>query len=417
MNRPKILYVVHRVPYPPDKGDRIRTFHVLRFLAERFDVHLACLADESVSDTTIASLQSYCERVSVVRLESFGRWVRTALSLLGGHTASEGAFRSPELHRIVHEWSTQTRFHAAVASASSMAPYLRQPNLRDVPAVVDLTDVDSQKWIDYAAVSWLPRSLLYRTEAKRLRRLETSIADWAHAITFVSQAEVDLYRTFCRTGSVYAVPNGVDLDYYAPRMDDSTVRPDGVSLGQYPRTRCCVFVGAMDYLPNVDGVCWFCEHVWPNLLQHCPEAKFYVVGRNPAAAVRRCGSIPGVEIIGSVPDVRPYLRHAPVAVVPLRIARGLQNKVLEAMAMSRAVVASPPALAGVQAEPGLHVLRASTPQQWVDTIWWLWTDGSLCRAFGESGRCYVEEHHRWDECLRPFAAVLNVENEPQLEAV
>jgi sugar transferase (PEP-CTERM/EpsH1 system associated) len=278
-----------------------------------------------------------------------------------------------------------------------MVPYLRLPELRDVPAVIDLVDVDSQKWLDYAAASRGPRRLLYRLESRRLRRLELGLPSWARAITLVSEAEANLYRSFGAGGIVRAVPNGIDLEYYHPRTG--------------PSEPSCVFVGALDYRPNVDGACWFCEEILPAIRRCRPDAKVYLVGRQPVPQVRRLADLPGVDVVGQVPDVRPYVARAAVTVVPLRIARGLQNKVLEALAMGRPVVATPAALQGLEAKDGIHLLAAQSPTEWVDTVLRLLADPTLGQELGSAGRHYAETYHRWDRCLEPFSALLGLRTE------
>jgi sugar transferase (PEP-CTERM/EpsH1 system associated) len=392
--RPDLLYLVHRLPFPPDKGDRIRAFHILRHLSGRARVHLACLADEPVEPAAVEALREYCERVAVVRLGGWSRWRRALGSLAFGGTATEGMFKSPALREILRDWAAETRFHAALASASSMVPYLRLPGLRDVPAVIDLVDVDSQKWFDYAAAGRGPKAWLYRLEGRRLRRLERGLPAWARAVTLVSEAEADIYRRFCAGGVVRAVANGVDLDYFRPR-------PQGGGAE-------CVFVGALDYRPNVDAACWLCQEVWPEIRRRRPEARVALVGRRPAAPVLRLAELPGVEVVGQVPDVRPHLAGAAVAVVPLRIARGLQNKVLEALAMGKATVVSPQALEGVQARPGADLLTASSPREWVENVLGLLDDPVRREQLGRSGRRYVETHHCWDDCLEPFEPLLGL---------
>jgi sugar transferase (PEP-CTERM/EpsH1 system associated) len=273
-----------------------------------------------------------------------------------------------------------------------MVPYLRRAELRDVPAVIDLVDVDSQKWFDYAAGRRGPKAWLYRTEGRRLRQLEQGLPTWARAVTLVSTGEAALYRRFCAPGPVHAVTNGVDLDYF--HLLPPSSEP------------ACVFVGALDYHPNVDGVCWFGAQVWPELRRRQPDARLYLVGRRPAPAVQRLAELPGVEVVGPVPDVRPYLQRAAVAIVPLRIARGVQNKVLEALATGRAAVVSPEALAGLQAEPGVHLLSAATPREWVEATLRLLGDAELRRQLGRAGRQYVEENHCWDRCLDALLPLL-----------
>jgi sugar transferase (PEP-CTERM/EpsH1 system associated) len=392
MRRPDILMLTHRTPYPPDKGDRIRTFHVLKWLSERAAVHLACLADEPFDDPTISALNRYCARVEAVPLERRSRWARALISLALGGTASEGAFDSPKLRSILSSWAEETRYHGAVASASSMVPYLRPFASRGVPTVVDLVDVDSQKWLDYAGSSRWPRSWIYRIEGGRLRRLECSLSEWTRGVTLVSEAEAELYRRL-RPGNVcHAVTNGVDLDlfFHWPPADE---------VG-------CVFVGALDYRPNVEGLRWFCRQVWPGVVRREPGATLSLVGRNPTSEVLRLGDQPGVSVVGTVPDVRPHLARASVAVAPLRMARGVQNKVLEAMAMGKAVVVSPQALEGLRAEPGRHLLVASEPSQWIEAIVKLLGDRWLRGRLGAEGRRFVEEHHRWDRCLEPIGTLL-----------
>jgi polysaccharide biosynthesis protein PslH len=395
--RPNVLYMVHRVPYPPDKGDRIRAFHLLRFLARQSGVHLACLADEPVEGDVLATLQRYCERVAIVPVGR-ERWLRGLSSVLRGHTITEGVFHSPVLAATVRQWARETDFHVCLASASSMVPYLRMAELDTVPAVVDLVDVDSQKWLDYAAASRGPRAWLYRLEGYRLRRLETALPAWASAVTLVGRAETDLYRRFCAKGPVHVVTNGVDLEYFQPCPDSSA---EG-----------CIFVGSLDYRPNVDGANWFCREVWPEIIRARPDAKLRLVGRRPALAVRRLTALPGVELIGQVPDVRPQLAASAVVVVPLQIARGVQNKVLEALAMGKATVASPQALAGLGTKPGVHLIEAASRQRWVESILRLLGDQELRRALGAAGRRYVEEHHRWLRCLEPFGRLLGLETRP-----
>jgi sugar transferase (PEP-CTERM/EpsH1 system associated) len=275
-----------------------------------------------------------------------------------------------------------------------MVPYLRLPELRDIPAVVDLMDVDSQKWLDYADASRGAKARLYRTEGRRLRRLERGLPTWARGVTFVSETEADIYRQFCETDRVHVVGIGTDLDWYREG-------PPGGGEG-------CVFTGALDYRPNVDGVCWFCHEVWPEVHRRLPQATLSLVGRNPAPAVRRLEGIPGLRLVGPVPDVRPYLRKAAVSIAPLKIARGIQLKMLESLAMGKATVASPMALEGLRLEPGVHVLAASSTPEWVDALLCLLRDPDLRRRIGSEGRRFVERHHVWDACLQPLAPLLEL---------
>ncbi len=394
---PKILYLVHRVPYPPNRGDRIRSFHLLEFLAARAEVHLAFLSEEPDPSDAIGALQEHCTRVEAVGLNRPMRWVRAAWSAARGRTATEGLFRSPRLAKTIRDWSEQTRFDAVVVFCSSMVQYLDAPGLEGVPTVVDLVDVDSQKWLDYAEKAGGLKRFLYRLEGRRLRRLEGSLADRVDAVTLVSPEEVEIYRTFRQTDRVHAIANGVDLDYFRPEEP-----------GETDESQRLVFVGALDYRANIDGVEWFCRNVWPELHRRRPEATFTLVGSNPLPDARRLAELPGVELAADVPDVRPYLARAGVVVVPLRIARGIQNKVLEALAMGRPVVASPPSLEGLDVEPGVDLLQADEAGQWIENIEKLLDNRELRRRLGESGRTHVEQDRCWAARMKPFATLLGL---------
>jgi len=386
-----ILYLVHRFPFPPDKGDRIRAYHILQYLAKQGPVHLATLADEHVSEKNHAHLANACGKLAVIPLYR-SRFLRMLWFWATGRTASEGAFESPAMRIILRTWCQTHRYRACLVSASSLVPYLLMPELRGIPAVVDMVDVDSQKWFDYAARRGPPRSWLYRLEGRRLRTLEQKLPAWVQAVTLVSQVEANLYCQFTRTGNVLVVPNGISLEYFQPSP--------GISESG------CVFVGALDYYPNVDGICWFCREVWPEIRRRKSDAQLSIVGRRPTPAVWRLARLPGVEVVGQVSDVRPYYERAAVVVAPLRIARGIQNKVLEALAMGKALVATPATLAGVSAQPGVHLLQATSSHEWVDAVVGLLQHSSRRSMFRDAGRKYVEENHRWDHCLKPLGQLL-----------
>lgn len=394
----RILYLVHRVPYPPNRGDRIRSYHLLRFLAEHAEVDLACLADEVVEPAQRAELSRLCRRVAIERL-GHGRWWRAARTLACGRSASEGLFDSPRLARTMTGWARQTRYDRAIAFCSSMVPYLNLPALRDIPAVVDLVDVDSQKWFDYAAGARGVKRGLFNWEGRRVRRLEQAAGRRASAVTLASAPEAAIYRQLCPRANTTAVINGVDLDYF------------GAARGMASQNRShleCVFVGALDYKANIDGVVWFCRHVWPALYERYPSAVFSLVGRNPTPAVSRLADQPGVRVVGGVPDVRPYLAGASVVVAPLQVARGIQNKVLEALAAGKAVVASPQALEGIDLTVDRHARRADSPSAWVDAISELFADAKVRDRLGAAGRLLVETDYAWTPRLKPLEQLLKV---------
>jgi sugar transferase (PEP-CTERM/EpsH1 system associated) len=310
------------------------------------------------------------------------------------------------LRRTVRAWSHKVRFDAIYVFCSSMGQYLRCDKLDSVPAIVDLVDVDSQKWFDYAAAA--PKSLggtlkrrLFEVEGRRVRHLERELAAKANAITVVSESEADLLRSVCPDSPVYAVGNGVDLDYFAP--DRNGVSNAAQQDSSDPEI---VFVGVLDYRPNVDGVCWFSKEVWPIIRDRFPTARFTLVGRRPASAVLDLVQQPGVRVAADVPDVRPFLSSADVVVVPLAIARGVQNKVLEAAAMGKPIVASPQALEGLELVGGDEVLSASTPAEWVESVGSLLGHPQHRIGLGRKALERVRNRYNWESRLSPLDGIL-----------
>jgi polysaccharide biosynthesis protein PslH len=388
--RPRVLYITHRVPYPPDKGDRIRNFHMLRQLSARAEVWLVALADEPVPESTRQALDAVCQVVRILPVSGWGRKVRAGLSAISGGSLTVGAFHEPAVDAVVREFLAKTTFTSALVSCSGLAPYLQRSGLEKVPGYVDLVDVDSQKWFDFAQAVGGPKRWLYQFEGRRLRELERRLPKWARAISIVSPHETAVYESFAGANTATTAMNGVDLEYFQPVPLDAPTIP------------ACAFVGALDYLPNVDAAIYFAKDIWPTIHAQVPEAEFHVIGRKPTPEVQALGQIPGVVVVGQVPDVRPHVAKAAIAVTPMRLSRGLQNKVLEAMAMAKPVVAAPPALAALQVKPGRDVVSASTPEEWVAAIVDLLRNPTRRQELSRNARQFVEDHHHWDRCLRPM---------------
>jgi sugar transferase (PEP-CTERM/EpsH1 system associated) len=331
--------------------------------------------------------------------------LRAALSLARGRSATEGLFYSPRLKDTVDSWTSQIRYDAVLAFCTSMAPYLDSPGLAGVPAIVDFVDVDSQKWFDYAARASGLKRALFQWEGGRVQKLEQETCVRASAVALVSEPEAELCRQSSPAASIHAVPNGVDLEYFGQAI--TPLRDDA-----HPPE--CVFVGALDYRANVEGLTWFCQDVWPDVRRRRPDAKLTLVGRNPLPAVRQLDGSQGVKVVGDVPDVRPFLAQATIVVVPLRVARGIQNKVLEALAAQKPVVASSSALEGLDLVPELHAYRADSPQEWGDCLQRLFNDPALQRRLSSAGRAFVERHHNWNTRLEPFERLLGLRS-PMVE--
>ena len=399
--RQPLLFLCHRIPYPPNKGDKIRSFHLLHHLSQHFEIHLGSFVDDPEDWPWARELEKYCASVFLRSLKPRLATLRSARGLLTGQALSVPYYQDRELRQWAADVTTQHNIRHAIVYSSSMAQFLpaRVPFQRKV---IDFVDVDSDKWQQYAAQKPWPLSWVYRREARCLLALEQALARQFDAGLFVSSAEADLFHQLSpdTAHKIGFYNNGVNCEYFDPELDE-----DDLQLNPYPEQNVpLVFTGAMDYWPNADAVVWFVREVLPELRRQYPQVTFTIVGGSPTRAVRQLAQEPGVAVTGRVPDVRPYLKYAFAAVAPMRVARGVQNKVLEAMAMARPVLVSARGLEGIAAEDGQSVLLAETAEDYGRLL------GRLLQGdypeLGKSARQCVLQGFSWDENLPEVVLLL-----------
>jgi sugar transferase (PEP-CTERM/EpsH1 system associated) len=388
----RILFLAQRVPYPPNRGDKIPNYHYVRHLARNHEIVVACLADGPRDLEYAAGLAPLVAAVEAVPLSRPRARLRALAALAAGtRPLTVAYFDEPELHRRVQARMAAEGFDLAVVCSSGMAPYVE--GFVGLPRVIQFTDLDSQKWGLYAAASRPPKRWVYRTEAERLLRYERQIAQRFDYSLFCSARELDDFRRLIPGAPARCVRNGVDLDYFRPAGEAKA--PDGL-----------VFTGVLNYRPNVDGVVWFCREVWPLVRAAVPGATFTVCGSSPDKKVRALARLGGVTVTGAVPDVRPYLARAAVGVVPVRIARGIQNKLLEAMAMGLPAVTTTAAYAGLGAQDGRELFVADEPADFAAAVVRLLRDPRLRAEAGRAARAAVETYYRWDRSLAQLDDVI-----------
>ncbi|HLH42978.1 MAG TPA: TIGR03087 family PEP-CTERM/XrtA system glycosyltransferase [Bryobacteraceae bacterium] len=324
-----ILFVSHCVPNPPDKGEKIRAWHELNALAAKHRVHLACFAKNREEAALAGELNDRCASVFAEPLSSHFALAGAALRFAMGGSISTGFYRSARMER--HIESLRPRLAATVAYSSAVVQFAPL----GIPLWIDMVDVDSEKWLEYGRRR--RPGAIYSFEGRRLRALEAGYAQRAECVFVTTPRERDLLKRIAPSARVESAVNGVDFDFFNPAACQPVPELRG---RQY-----VAFVGQMDYFPNVDACGWFADSIFPSLRKCWPNLQFLVVGRNPARSILRLARRPGIAVTGAVGDVRPYLAGACALVAPLRIARGVQNKVLEGLAMGKRVLASP-AVAG-----------------------------------------------------------------------
>lgn len=393
-----ILFLTHRIPFPPNKGDKVRSFQLLKFLGARYRVHLGTFVDDGADVEHVGKLADHCASFKVVTLRPSLACLRSAAGLWTGEALTLPYYRDAAMGEWVGAMLREEAIRKVVVFSSSMAQYVSGRAGLDV--VVDFVDVDSAKWEQYSRSRPWPLAPIYGREGRRLLAFEREVAASARASVFVSQAEADLFRRLAPecAARVHCMQQGVDADHFAP--DASRANPFA------PGEEAIVFTGAMDYWPNVDAVSWFVHAVLPEVVKRRPDARFYIVGMKPSAAVLALARDPNVTVTGPVPDVRPYLQHARVVVAPLRVARGIQNKVLEGMAMARPVVVSAGAAVGLPGVAGTDFEVAADEAEFVAKSLAA-MDSHRGDVLGAAARSCVAATCAWPASLARFEALLN----------
>ena len=395
----KILFLCHRLPYPPQRGGKIRPFNMIRHLAVSHEVTVATLARTPDELAAGQELRRYCHDLHVGRIYKPVGWARFALYGMSRAPATFGYFYSPELARTVRKLLDTGDFDAIVVHCSSMGPYVAGHSA--CRKVMDFGDADSEKWLEYARTATFPLSQAFRLEGRKVRRYEAWLGKQFDACSVNAPRERDVLAGYVRS-PISVIPNGVDLEYFEPTP---------ASGRGYDPNRI-VFTGNMSYRPNVDAVQYLTKDVLPRIRQAIPDVQLYIVGMDPTPAVKRLADDGRVVVTGRVADIRPYFESAAVAVAPLRVARGLQNKVLEAMAMRVPVVASSAAFAGISATAGRDLAVADDADAFSRAVATLLRDRAVRERYAAAGRACVEANHNWSRLLQRLEHLVVGGHEP-----
>jgi sugar transferase (PEP-CTERM/EpsH1 system associated) len=377
----RIFYICRRVPFPPDRGDKIAAFNAIRHLAARHEVHVFCLGDGVRDLANISGLQAYAKSVSAAPVDEFTIKLRALAALVTGQPLSVAALNESKLHDAIQKKFTELRPDLIIVYSCNMAQFAEHfPN---VPRIMHFGDLDSLKWPQYAERSSIPLNWIYAIEARRLLGYERHIAQiFSHALVHTEIEKHDFERLIPGI-PVAVVGNGVDLDYFR-------------SAGEAKKPASMVFTGVMDYRPNIDAVVWFCDEILPIVQANIPAANFTICGSRPAPAVRRLAKRRGVRVTGWVADARPYLDRAEIFVAPLRMARGVQNKLLEALAMGLPCVASTAAWSGTAVADGQGILATDEPREFARHVIDLLGDSDGRAEMARRARAAAVANYRWE---------------------
>lgn len=387
-----ILFLSQRIPYPPDKGDKIRSWRALLHLAEHNRIHLGTFIDDPVDFAHVPFMENMCESVHIARLNPLAARIKSVRALATGAPLSLPYFYNKALATWVARTLETNDIDAVFIFSSAMAQYVL--NLPQPPRrfLMDFVDVDSEKFRQYAAERGFISKIVYGREARKLLAFDRQVAARADASFFVSDAEANLFKSLAPEVSerTFGLSNGIDTDYFDPVLV-TTPKSDLTDFGPGPNI---VFTGRMDYKPNINAVCWFSEKVLPGILARKPDARFIVAGAAPVPAVMALTANPAVRVTGRVEDMRPWLAHADLAVAPMAIGRGIQNKVLEAAAMARPVLTTPEGLEGIDLEPGTHLYVAKGAEDFTKRALDILAAPDAA-DIALAARSYLKDHYSW----------------------
>ena len=416
-----ILYLCHRIPYPPNKGDKIRSFNEVKYLSKKHKIYLAFLIDDRKDLPYVNELKKYCETIDYDFIHPGWQKIKSLPYLLSRKPFTVPYFYSKKLQKAVDYRLSTIKFDAIFAFSSPMAEYVFKskaiqltPHPSPLPSgergrvrggypklIIDFVDVDSDKWRMYAEYSKFPKTLIYKNEWKSLMAYEKKIGKAFDISIFVSDAEVKLFKSFAPDVNAISIPNGVDFSYFS-NTTNKTIMPDE------QKDFNILFTGAMDYFPNEDGVLYFYYKIWPIIKDKLPQSKFYIVGGNPSKKLKTItGKDKDVLLTGYVDDVRQYVWKADVFVAPLRIARGIQNKILEALAAGLPVVATSRASQGIGCNGNEFLFIENSAGKFAErTI--SFADKHLSGKAVEKRESFLKQKYDWSGNLIELEKILNI---------
>lgn len=396
----KLLFLAHRIPYPPNKGDKVRSYNLLKHLSKDYRVWLGAFVDDPKDWRHESDLREMVEELCLIGIRRSWRKLGSLVGLLNREALSIPYYRHRAIGRWVKKILKEQNIQRVIIYSSPMAQYVMGPSFQDLHRVMDFVDIDSEKWREYGRRQLWPLSWLYAREGEALLRFERKVASTFDASVFVTRDEADLFKSLAPEAAdrVVHIHNGVDTQYFSPDLRFPNPYAE--------EERVLVFTGAMDYWANVDAITWFARETFPHVRRRVPQARLYIVGARPTAAVKRLHSAKnGIHVTGTVKDIRPYLAHARAAVAPLRVARGVQNKILEAMAMAKPVLATTAAMEGIEVEARLQPLIAEDPSILMERAVALLTSDNTSEL-GTWGRDLVSRNYSWTENLSRFETLL-----------
>jgi sugar transferase (PEP-CTERM/EpsH1 system associated) len=386
----QILVLTPRLPYPPNRGDRLRAFNFIKHLSQEHKLSLVSFIADQSEQELLPSLADYCQELRVLQMGPAHSTVSVACNLWRSDPFQILYYRSQAMHRLVDRVLRENNFDVVYVHLFRMAPYVA--HWSQSYRIVDLTDVISQEVVRSLPYRGLLSRLIYRMDRSRIERYERLVAESFEETWLISEADRQILSRDCLDANIQIVTNGIDREHFYPT--DQPCKPNHL-----------IFVGHLRVFHNVDGARHLVQDILPLVRRQIPDCTLEVVGADPGPQVRRLADNPAVTVTGFVPDLNTYLNRAAVFVAPLRFAAGVQNKVLEAMATARPVVTTSVVNAGLGAQPGHEILVADDAPTAAEQIVTLLRDGDLRARIGTAGLRFVRDKYRWEHVVRRMRAI------------
>ncbi|WP_448212532.1 TIGR03087 family PEP-CTERM/XrtA system glycosyltransferase [Colwellia sp. MEBiC06753] len=401
MSKEPLLFLCHRIPFPPNKGDKIRSFNILKALNQHFDVYLGCFIDDPYDERYVTELKNHCKELFYLNQNKLVSKLKGLSAFVTGKPITLPYYYDQRMAAWCQQKMQEHQFEQVFIYSSSMAQYCDNPLFSQAKRVIDFVDVDSDKWRQYAEKKAALAKYVFNREYRTLAKYEDDICQQFDASLFVSPDEAQLFKARqdkAHQSKVHGILNGVDTDYFDP---SAAYAPEEL----VPQTPFISFTGAMDYWANIDAVLWFVEHAWPDVKRKQPALKLVVAGGNPSAEIQALKKQPDIIVTGRVNDMRPFIAESACVIAPLQIARGIQNKVLEAMALNKPVVSTTMAMEGINASASTLCQIADEPHAFAQAV----VD---CVNHAEQvchNRNWILQHFTWQQTLTPLTELFDVE--------
>ncbi len=402
----KLLYLCHRIPFPANKGDKITTCNILKFLNQHYDIYLGCFIDDPYDRQYKKDVQALCKEAFFVDLNPKLAKLKGLQAFFSGDPITLPHYFSTSMQRWVSKTVTDNHIQKALMYSGCMAQYVLNTDIPDMHKVMHFADIDSDKWKQYADKTTGIMRWIYNREHKTLEKYEKHVAKSCDISCFISDSETELFRSLLspdEKNKIRTLGNGLDSEFFSPTIEHKLAEGYPLSEQNY-----LVFTGAMDYWANADAVIWFVDNVWQEVKRAQPDSLFYIVGSSPTKEVIDLQKIPGVIVTGRVEDVRPYMFYAKASVAPMQIARGIQNKILEAMAMELPVITTQLGIEGIDNYPAEGVFVSNSPEMHVKWATELMTQAPVKASLSRS---WLENHYSWEAKLRPLINYLEYSHE------